>query len=168
MKEWLLSVMEDLRKKQCTSYIENGKRMVSALSIILCFEMLIPDRIKMNSFKEDELETILSVLTIWPYEKLKQCPDYQHVKQTVHHNVVKVLAEQIGSFCTQLHNKSRLHRLGWVYAVPLLHFLQGASEPFGDPELDPDKFKWGDASLGLHTLRSHVYSANVKYVFCAV
>ena len=164
MKEWLLSVMEDLCKMQCTSYLENGKRMASALSIILCFEVLIPERIKMNSFKDDEIAAILYVLTIWPHENLKQCQDYEHVKQVMHHDVVKPLAEQIGSFCTHLHNKARLNRPTWIYAVPLLHFLQGVSELFGNPELDPDKIKWGDASLGLQTLRSNIYTANVKYV----
>ena len=166
MKEWLLSVIEDLCKMQCTSTVENGKRMASALSIILCFEKLIPERIKMYSFKEDETAAILHVLSIWPDEKLKQCHDYEHVKQVMHHDVVKPLVEQIGSFCTHLHNKAHLNPPTWIYAVPLLHFLQGVSEPFGNPELDPDKMKWGDASLGLSTLRSSAYTSNVKYVLC--
>ena len=163
MKGWLLAVQKELCKVSCSSAIENGKRMVSALCIILCFEALIPKHIK-SMLKDDELESSLSLLILQPDLSQKRCLDYECVEQAMPLGVKKHIAERIGSFCTQLHNKAQLSRPGWIYAIPLLHFLQGVSKPFEDPELDPDKMKWGDSSLGLQSLRSAVYNGNAKYV----
>ena len=168
MKGWLLAVQKELYKVSCSSAIENGKRMVSALCIILCFEALIPEHIKLTMLKDDALESILSLLILQPDLSQKRCLDYECVEQAMPLDVKKRIAEQIRSFCTQLHNRVQLSRSGWIYAIPLLHFLQGVSKPFGDPELDPDKMKWGDASLGLQSLRNSVHGANVKYVYVII
>ena len=164
MKGWLLAIQKELYKVLCSSAIENGNRMVSALCIVLCFEALIPKHIKLSMLTNDELEGSLSLLILKPDISQKKCLDYERVEQAMPPDVKKRIADQIRSFCTQLHNKAQLGRPTWIYAIPLLHFFQGVSKPFEDPEIDPDKMKWGDASLGLQSLRNSVHSSNVKYV----
>ena len=160
MNEWLLQVMKELRQVVHNPANQNGKRMASVLSIIFCFDHLIPRYISMSIFKNEDIADMLSMLTLSPNVEQRKCLDYDYVNTLVKPQMRKTLAEAILSFCIQLHHKTFLFQPKWLYAVPLLHFLQGVSQPFGNFELDPQKMKWGDASLGLNSLRQRVHGGD--------
>lgn len=162
MNEWLLQVMRELKEVLHSPALENGKRMASVLSIMLCFDHLIPKHIKMSSFKNEDIADMLSMLTLCPDMEKKKCPDYDYICQVLETEAKTTLTERIILFCNQLHHNTYLNQPKWLYAVPLLHFLQGVSQPFKSLELDPKKMIWGDTSLGLRTLRENVYNGSVK------
>ena len=164
MKEWLLTHMRELKLKQVPldSALDNGKRISSVLSIIMCFHHLIPNHFKMSAFKGKDIADMLSMLILHPNVEKKKCLDYDHVSKTIKPEMKKTLTDAIVSFCNQLHHSTGLSQLQWLYAVPLLHFLQGVSQPFGKPELDPQNIQWSDPYLGLNTLRQRVYNGDAK------
>ena len=162
MKLWLLQVMEDLYKVPCTSVHQNGRRMASVLSVMLCFHYLISKYVKMDTIKLDKIALMVSMLKISPDVEQRKCPDYDYVNAMMQPQDKKPLAEAILHFCNQLHHETSFGKIEWLYAIPLLHFLQGVGQPFGNPELDPHEMKWGDASLGLRSLRQKTYTGDFK------
>lgn len=162
MNEWLLQVMRELKQVLHSPALQNGRRMTSVLSIMLCFDHLIPKYIRMSTFKNEDIADMLSMLAIYPDMEQKKCRDYDYVCQVLEPHVKKTVTDTITSFCNQLHHSTYLSQPHWLYAIPLLHFLRGASRPFENLELESKKMKWGDAYLGLQNLRQHVYNGSVK------
>ena len=164
MKNWLLATVRELKKLQCSCSHDNGKRMVSVLTVILCFYHLIPRYIKMIDIFNEDIVLLLSMLKLCPDEEKKRCVDYEYVIRCFNHQVKKSLTETVLQFCNELLHRTRFHHLEWLYAVPLLHFLQEVSHPFGTIELDTDKIKWGDKNLGLYDLKSQEYDGDMRCV----
>ena len=162
MKEWLVTVIRELKQVLHSPALENGKRMASVLSVILCLYQLMPRYIKMSTFKNEDIAVMLSMLTLCPSVAPKKCFDYIYVNGVIKPQVKKTLTDAILSFCNQLHHTTYLSQPQWLYALPLLHFLQEISQPFGNPELNPKNMKWGDAALGLKNLRQQTYNGNIK------
>ena len=159
MKMWLLEIITSL---QYSPAFQNGRRMASVLSIVLCFHYLIPKYVEMNTFSVDEIALIVSMLKISPDVKRRECADYNYVNKMMQPQEKKYIADTALAFCNQLHHKAFFEKIEWLYATPLLHFLQEVSQPFDNPELDPEKMKWGDASLGLYNLRQQTHTGDFK------
>ena len=52
-------------------------------------------------------------------------------------------------------------------ALPLLHFLQGDSRPYGILNISTRHIKWGEPSLGITTLRNTMErKSGYAYVCC--
>ena len=171
MGDWLLTAVRELKQLPCNSAVYNGKRMVSVLTVFLCFCHLIPQHFLMSDIPDENIALLLSMLKIYPNEEKKQCVDYEHVNRcmcSIDHQVKKSLTETVLQFCNELLHRTQFNHLEWLYAVPLLHFLQGVSRPFGTIELDADKIEWGDGNLGLYDLRNLKYGGDVRYlnVYC--
>ena len=171
MKEWLLTTVQELKQLPCDSAVNNGNRIVSVLTVLLCFCHLIPQHFFMSDIRDDDIALLLSMLKIYPDEEKKRCFDYEHVQRctsSMDQQVKKSLTETVVQFCNELRHRNHLNYLEWLYAVPLLHFLQGVSCPFGTIELDADKIEWNDRNLGLNELRKQVFDGDVRYmeVYC--
>lgn len=162
MKMWLLEIMKKLHEMPYRPALQNGRRMASVLSVMLCFHHLIPKYVHMEAFSVDEIALMVSMLRIIPDVHQKKCIDYDYVNKMVQPQEKKHIAEIILAFCNQLHHKMYFGKIQWLYAIPLLHFLQKASHPFENPELDPQEMKWGDPYLGLYNLQQIAYSADFK------
>ena len=167
MEDWLLATVRKLKELQCSSTHDNGKRMVSVLTVILCFCHLIPHHIKMCDIPNEDIALLLSMLKLNLDEEKKRCVDYEHVNRctcSIDHQVKKSMTKTVLKFCNELRHRSQFKQLEWLYAVPLLHFLQGVSHPFGKIELDADKIQWGDKNLELYDLKSQEYDGDMRYV----
>lgn len=164
MIDWLLTVMRGLQQEPHDSWVDNGRRMVSVLSIIMCFYNLMQQHLKMDILINEDIALMLSMLTIHPDVSQRLCLDFAYVCQCIKPPgpVKKSLADATVSFCIHLHHKTLLNTPQWLYAVPVLHFFQGVSQPFEKDELDPKKMKWGDSSLDLCDLRQQTYDGDVK------
>ena len=167
MKDLLLATLRQLKELQCSSAHENGMRIVSVLTVILCFCHLIPQHIEMSNIANEDIALLLSMLKLNLDEEKKRCVDYEHVNRcmcSIDQQVKKSLTETVLQFCNELHHRTQFNHLEWLYAVPLLHFLQGVSRPFDKIELDADKIQWGDKNLGLSDLKSQEYDGDMRYV----
>ena len=162
MKTWLLEIMKKLHELTYSSALENGKRMASVLSIMLCFHYLIPKYVQMESFNDDEIAMMVSMLEVFPHKKRRECLEYDYVNKMIQPKEKKQIADTILAFCNQLHHKTRFAKIQWLYAIPLLHFLQEVCQPFDNLELDPNEMKWGDASLGLYNLQQNTYTGDFR------
>ena len=94
----------------------------------------------------------------------KKCFDFYYVLDLIEPNCRKAVAVAISGFCMYLAHHKTLQYPGWLYAVPLLHFLREDSSPFEMPELDPERMRWGDKNLGLGFVRSMAYDQEFGYV----
>ena len=162
MTSWLLQVVKELHEMPHTPALQNGRRMASVLSLMLCFYHLYPTYINMASFNVDEIALMISMLRISPDVRQRQCVEYDYVNKMIQPQDKKHIADTILMFCNQLHHTTFFVKIQWLYAIPLLHFLQGVSQPFGIPELNPHEMKWGDLSLGLYNLRQQTYRGDFK------
>ena len=75
----------------------------------------------------------------------------------------KETAQLIAVLCNRL--KRKLQNVEWLLALPLYHFLKGSCEPFGKPEMDPEKIRWGEEGLEIWEIRSKVYYSKEGYDF---
>lgn len=162
MREWLLEIVRKLRQMSPNSALDNGKRMASVLSIIVCFGRLMPRHIEMDEINNEDIRGMVTMLHLIPDVEQKTCFDYVYVKKVIKPEVKKVLTDTITSFCLQLHYKTTMSLLQWFEAVPLLHFLQEVIQPFGDPELDPKKIKWNVPPLDHYSLQTKPIEFDVK------
>ena len=160
MKLWLLEVAKELRKVLCTTALQNGKRLASVLSLILCFHFLITKYAKMDTICLDDIAIIVSMLRIFPDVQQRKCPDYDYVDKMMQPQERKSIADLILKFCNQLQQKTFFGKIAWLYAIPLLHFLQGVSQPFGNPVLDTHEMECSYANLRLHKLRQQTHTGD--------
>lgn len=162
MQRWLLAVLTELNQVPITCVVDNGRRMISVLSIILCFARLLSKHISMDTISCKDIASMLAMLCLHPDVERKQCLDYDYISKLLNPDVKKSLSDIIAKICVYLHRRTFLTQPQWLKAVPLLHFLQGVTQPFAHPELDATKIKWVDASLDLYQLRQQTYEKNVK------
>ena len=72
-------------------------------------------------------------------------------------------AQSIGFLCNRL--KQRPQSGEWLLALPLYHFLRGNCEPFGKPELNPEKIYWSlEEVLDIREFRAKLRLSKEGYV----
>ena len=163
MKEWLYSIVRALKEKQCATPKENGKRIAAVSSIIYCFYMLTPRPLVAKSIPADCLAGMMSMLTLQPDSEKEKCIDYEYMSSLIlSPEMKKKVADAISHFCRELLHSKILQYPQWLYAIPLTHFLRGDCKPFQEPELNPEKMKWGDKHLGLTVVRSWTQDKNIR------
>lgn len=155
-------MLRELQTVPTKTAVENGHKIASVLCIMLCFDFLIPHKIKMYNLPKDLISMMMSMMSLHPDVKQKKCDDFYALRDCVPDVVKKHVISVILSFCNQLSKTSYLSYPFWLYAVPLIHFLQGACQPFDGLQLDPEKIVWSDPQLGLYPVRKKTYSSNVR------
>ena len=162
MKAWLWEVAEDLAVVEIHSQADNGKRMASALAVIVTLDSLIPSAIKLESVEYKLMEILFWILRPRPNSEKKICDDLNFVLGLVPTQSRKMVYEALNSFCMQLAHKGNLNSPNWLYALPLLHFLRDSQlRPFHKLQLDPNAIPWVDNSLGLGVVRSATHGTNI-------
>ena len=158
----MLSVLKELQSFPPKTTVENGQKIASALCIMLCFDFLIPSKIKMNDIPKDAMSVMLSMMSLQPDVKQKKCDDLRVVDSCIPDAVKKLVISAILSFCNHLSHTSFLSHPSWLYSVPLIHFLQGTCQPFDGLQLDKEKIVWSDPQLGLFSVRERTYTSKVR------
>lgn len=68
-------------------------------------------------------------------------------------------------FCNHLAHTKHLRKPEWLYALPLIHFLQQECIPFEKPLKNSDKIVWEESKLDLARLRERTaVKTNIGYV----
>ena len=116
----------------------------------------------MKDIHTDDASAMMSMLTLQPDVKQRKCEDFDIVNGYINVGVKKQVVDALLHFCNHLCHTASLNDPLWLYALPLIHFLQGISQPFDVLQLVPDKIKWQNPSLGLNTLRGKTYAGSVR------
>ena len=163
MLNWLLSVLKGLQKVSTYTVIDNGRRMVSVLSIILCFDFLFLQQVKVQDIQSEDIASMMSMLVLQPNLEQKMCHDLNIIISSCPEGVKKRLTDTIVLFCNELLRQRFLNRPIWLYAVPLIHFLQGDCQPFDKPQQNQGKIMWPISSpICLDLVRERTYSGRNK------
>ena len=152
MVGWILSLIDDLQMKSVDTAEENGQRISSVLAIVSCIYSLTPTSLTLNSFHASAIATILSMLCLKPDLEKRQHTDLDIVLNLLPEKSRKATSEALCGMCTHLSSHKDLREPDWIYAVPLIHFLQKKSTPF--ETLNPDKITWENPHLGLKHVKS--------------
>ena len=115
----------------------NGMRISSVLVVICC---LYQCRLKISS--AHIISNILFMLKLMPDVEKKKCVDWEYVENVVPKWYKKVIYEGIHQHFMQLLMSELLFKLDWLFAIPIMHFLNGDAKPFRSIEYDPRKIQW--------------------------
>lgn len=151
MIEWILTLIDELQLKPADTAEENGKRVASVLVIISSIHSLIP-QLKFDNFEPSAIAALLSMLYLKPDLEKQQYTDLEIVLSILPENFRKPVSEALCGMCTHLSSSKDLREPDWVYAIPLIHFLQKKSIPFDT--LNPENISWENPHLGLNHVRS--------------
>lgn len=143
--------------------ILNGKRLVSVITVILCFDKIIPKVINFQDIPFEHIVQVVSMLRLMPDVQNKRCNDWTFLDPFIHNNFRRETCEAVLSFVGQLSHQKHFSRNEWLFAIPLVHFLHRKS-PFQARELDPEKIRWKDDIIGLNGIRSRTYGSNFDHV----
>ena len=159
MIEWILTLIDELQVKSVDSMEENGKRIASVLAITSCIHSLVPP-LKLDSFESSAIAAILSMLCLKPNLENRQHLDLDIVLSLIPENTWKAVSATLCRLCNHLSSHKDLREPDWIYAVPLIHFLQKKSTPFDT--LDLDNIVWRDACLDLSHVKSKTGNKNMR------
>ena len=155
MRAWLHSNAEQLQLIGIHSPEDNGKRMASALAMLVTLDLLIPDVFKIDQVEVELIELLLMLLCPMPNSEKQTCYDLDFVLSLIPMDSRKMVSEALGSFCRELSHKRHLASYQWLYALPLFHFLKDPQlKLFYTIQCNPKEVPWVDTSLGLVSVRS--------------
>ena len=155
MRAWLQSAAEDLQSIEIHSCEDNGKRMASALTILVTLDLLIPSIFTIDRVDFKVTELLFTLLCPRPDCDKQTCRDLDLVLSLIPKDSKKLVCDALGNFCRELSHKRHLNSPHWLYALPLFHFLRDPElKPFHRILCDPREVPWVDTSLGLGTVRS--------------
>jgi hypothetical protein len=155
MRAWLQSAAEDLQSIEIHSQEDNGKRMASALAILVTLDLLIPNTFVIDKVNFKVTELLFTLLCPRPDSEKQTCRDLNLVLSLIPKDSRRLVCEALGSFCRELSHKKHLNSPQWFYALPLFHFLRDPQlKPFHRIQCHPKEVPWVDTSLGLGTVRS--------------
>lgn len=161
MVGWIVSVIDDLQLKSADTVEENGQRMSSVLAIVSSIYSLTPKSWKLDSFETSAIATILSMLCLKPNPEERQHTDLDIVLSLLPEKSRKTTSEALCGLCTHLSSRKDLREPDWVYAIPLIHFLQKKSTPFDT--LNPEKITWENPHLGLKHVKSVTRNKDTRF-----
>lgn len=163
MKEWLLEVIRELKRSSQSNADESAKRLASMIIILLCFHHLITQKcIEMSDLCPEDAKILFSLLCLYSDMQEKKCFDYDCISTLVQQKTKLTLSDAIISFCKHFCTIPSMWPQ-WLCAVPLLNFLKGHSQPFGQLQLDAEKIQWDNESLSDHHLRPQSYTEDMRY-----
>lgn len=160
--DYLYSIVDNLYFSDVNKNpINNGRRMASAVTVICCLHKLMPRGVTIDA---DHLSALLSMLRLIPDIQTRKCVDWEYLLNLIPANFKKVVSESILELTNKQSCMKYFSQLDWLYAIPVLHFVQEISQPFQDIELTPHAIKWQDNKINLGRVKSHTYSSDFGYV----
>lgn len=131
--------------------LRNGKRMASAITIICCMHK---KHLKIDSNYKSAL---LSMLRLLPDIQSQKCIDWEYVSELMPTAFRTLACESIRAMILSLSNTRYFSQPEWLFAIPVVHFLYGASVPFQDRILSPCDIPWRDKYIDLGNVRRNTY-----------
>ena len=151
--DWLIDIIKELHSMWPP--VDNGKRMVSVISIIcLLLELIREGQIKWKAINLKDASMMLSMLVLKPDFSISDSPKCEELRllsaispRAWLPHVVSAIIEFTNYF------KSRWGQTNyeWIYILPLIHILNNETKPFGKPLLKSKEIKWDDTNITMKT-----------------
>ena len=140
------------------SAVMNGGRMLSAIIITCClYQMDLRRCINISDIPHHQVSKLLYLLSIKPDVQHRKCEDWEYFASFIPESYRMFASEAVLAFIKHL-SSAGFSQPYWLFAIPVMHFLKSASEPFQDIELDFRNIKWNDETIGLHeTMRKRTF-----------
>lgn len=142
--------------------LSNGRRMASAITVMCCFHKIIPKVLKFDDILPATIVQLVSMLRLMPDVQNELCEDWSHLKLLINPAFQKVICEAVQGFIMHISHTQHFSQRGWMFAIPLLHFLHDVSQPFQQDELDPRKIPWKDSIIGFSGIRSTTHDLEIE------
>lgn len=160
MINYLIEIVENLYQRDIElSVTANGKRMASALTIICCFFKIIT---KMESIPIEYVAALLSLLRPMPDVENQVCVDWDHVNELLPGTMKNIAYDATHCLIVHLSHRKHFSSREWLFALPVLHFLNGKSQPFQPIEYKPQEIPWGDRTIGLGFVKDLIRDKDIE------
>ena len=136
--------------------------MASVLTVVGCLYDIIPKPLPWHKLDIEIVGHLLSMFALRPNIEGRQCFDLDVLLSLLPKSGMKSAAGAVRSFCSHLSYYKDLRNPQWLYAIPLVHFLQEKSVPFGDHQLNPESIDWNDRQFGLTHVKSETSNKNLR------
>ncbi len=155
MQEFLFEIVEELSKISINDVISNGKRMSSAIVIICCLHKMAVTKC-LSCLQRSKL---FSLLYMMPDITQKTCEDWDFLENFIPKSFRETVCAALNRFIfyqiKDLRNPFSFPI--WLFAIPIVHFLNRASKPFQELQLDPRRIKWEDSFVDLTIVKEKTY-----------
>lgn len=144
-KKWLFNIATYLKSVQMNSSSENGKRMC-VVFIILHLLYKIRDHLMIKK-NEDLFYTLFKMLHLKPeLSPALTFPDLNFIMSFIPDDHHKAVANFLVHFTNTMlpfiiNNWNKPH---WIYAIPIIHVLDGRIQSFDNPALTSNEIIWKD------------------------
>ncbi len=164
MIDFLLSIVNQLAERKIETPLENGRRMLSVITIMCCIWKMVLSNIKFNYLLDhSSMSLFLRMLHLWPDQERKRCIDWEYLDKNIPAELKKESCYSIQIFIKELSSHADpLSKPEWLYAIPVMHFLKGVSEPFQEFNFDPKEVPFGDTLIGLGAVRGKTYNRDIS------
>ncbi len=158
MIDFLVSIIKQLDERKIETPLENGKRMLSVITIMCCISKMVSNMQLNDLLEHYSMSLFLSMLRPWPDQEHKRCTDWEYLDKSIPAGFKKESYNSVQMFINELSScADPLSKPEWLYAIPVMHFLNGISEPFQQFEFDPKKVPLGDTLIGLGAVKWKTY-----------
>ena len=159
--DWLIGIIKELHSIS-PSVDDNGKRMVSVISIIcLLLKLKSNNQIKWEAITLKDISVMLSMLVLKPDFSIPKSPKCEELGLLSAISPKARLPDVISAII-QLTNYFICHwgqfKLEWIYVLPLIHTLKNEAKPFGEPCLNSKEIKWYDVNIKMKHLETREFS----------
>ncbi len=128
--DYLFAIVEKLYETRGNPS-NNGRRMASAITVMCCFQKLMPKGVKIDT---EHLVALLSMLCLMPDVQSRRCDDWNYVMELIPSSFREVVFNSIYELTNILINTKYLAQPEWLFSLPVMHFLRGVSKPFQETE----------------------------------
>ncbi len=129
--------------------VHNGKRMASAIAV-MCSLKKTGTGLDLN-----DVSALLYMLLPMPDIQSQKCVDWECVRELIPKGFEHTAFASVKVLACSLSEKRYFTQPEWLYAMPVMHFLSGASIPFQEKIFTPTDIPWGSKLIDLSKVRSH-------------
>ena len=124
----------------------NGKRMVAVVVVICCLDQVLAK--PAFEIPPDYVSNLLYMLKLQPDLRNRRCLDWKNLNDCIPSQYKMVVLGAIKKLFVHHVNSQHYSKLEWLYAIPVLHFLQDDLKPFQKNV----KILWKDSLITFQTL----------------
>lgn len=160
MMNYLIEIVEVLYQHDIKRNVPaNGKRMASALTIVCCFFKIFA---RTENIPSEYISALLSLLQLMPDVENQVCIDWDHVNELLPGTMKVTAFDATHRLILHLSHDKHFTKPEWLFALPVLHFLNGKSQPFQPIEYKPQEIPWGDRIIGLGYVKNLIRDKDIE------